>query len=48
MKTTENPARRLFRLRKLPARYAGLVMPLFLSIFISPGLIPRRLRRSLD
>ena len=35
MKPTEYPARRLFRLRKLPARYAGLVMPLFLSIFMT-------------
>ena len=35
MKTTEEPARRLFRLRKLPARYAGLVLPLFLSIFMT-------------
>ena len=35
MKTTDNPARRLFRLRKLPARYAGLVLPLFLSIFMT-------------
>ena len=35
MKSTEKPARRLFRLRKLPARYAGLVMPLFLSIFMT-------------
>ena len=35
MKTTEEPARRLFRLRKLPARYAGLVMPFLLSIFMT-------------
>jgi putative Mg2+ transporter-C (MgtC) family protein len=35
MKSTENSSRRLFRLRKLPARYAGLVMPLFLSVFMT-------------
>lgn len=28
------PARR-FRLRKLPARYAGIVMPLVLSVFMT-------------
>ena len=35
MKSTENHARRLFRLRKLPAHHAGLVMPLFLSVFMT-------------
>jgi len=35
MKPTENPARRSFRLRKLPARYAGFVLPLLLSIFMT-------------
>ena len=35
MKSTENHARRSFRPRKLPARYAALVMPLFLSVFMT-------------
>lgn len=35
MKSTENSSRRFFRLRKLPERHAGLVMPLFLSVFMT-------------
>ena len=35
MKPTEDPPRRSFSLRKLPARYAGVVLPLFLSIIMT-------------
>ena len=35
MESTNNSSRRRFRLRKLPARFAGLVMSLFLSIFMT-------------
>ena len=35
MESTNNSSPRRFRLRKLPARFAGLVMPLFLSIFMT-------------
>lgn len=35
MKSTENPARQSFRLRKLPARYASVVLPLFLSVLMT-------------
>jgi hypothetical protein len=35
MKPENNPSRSIFGLRKLPARYTGIVMPLLLSIFMS-------------
>jgi hypothetical protein len=35
MKTIENASRNLLGLRKLPARYGGLVMPLLLSTLMT-------------
>jgi Protein of unknown function (DUF2798) len=35
MKTQPSPSRTFFGLPKLPARYASLVMPLFLSILMT-------------
>lgn len=35
MSSDSPPSRTIFGLRKLPGRYAGIVMPLLLSIFMS-------------
>lgn len=35
MNSTKESSRTIFGLRKLPVRYAGLVLPLFLSIFMT-------------